>query len=64
MHHADHLLPLDLHCCTSGEAVAVAMMQPTHSCERLLSNEVAYGEKSDCGFFTVFETTVSFARPF
>jgi hypothetical protein len=49
VHHADHLLPLYLQCCTGGNSGDSRQAQPTHSRQRLLSNEVADGEKSDCG---------------
>jgi hypothetical protein len=41
-------------------AVTVAKTQPADSCERLLSNEVADGEKGDCRFFTVFRNNSEF----
>ena len=60
VHHADHLLPLYLQRCTGSDGGGSRKAQPTHHCERLLSNEVADGEKDDCGFFTVFRNDSEF----
>src|ERR1700676_2906924 len=53
VHHADHLLPLYLTCCTGGDGSGGRHAQPTHGCKGLFSNEVARGEKRYCGFFTL-----------
>jgi len=64
VHHADHLLPLDLQCCTSGNGSGRRQSKPTHASERLLSNEVASREKRDRGFFAVFRNDGDFCATF
>jgi hypothetical protein len=62
--HADHLRPFYFERRTGGNRRSSRQSKPDRSRNRLLSNEVAGGEQCDCGFFTAFETTVSFVRPF
>jgi hypothetical protein len=58
--HADHLLPLYLQCCTGGDGSDSCEAQSDHSCERLLSNEVADGKKGDGRHFTVLRNNSLF----
>ena len=53
VHHADHLSPLYPECCTGGNGVGSGHMQPTHTRQRLLSNEFPGREKRDGGLFPV-----------
>ena len=54
VHNADHLLPFDPERRTCGNGSGSRDVPPTKCCERLLSNEVARGEKRDGGFFPAF----------
>ena len=64
MHHSDHFVSADLERCAGVHGSRGRHVQPDNCGERLLPNKIARGEKGDCGFFPVCETTVTLARPF
>jgi hypothetical protein len=54
MHYAEHLRPFDIERSAGGNGGGCRHTQPGHCHDRLLSNEVAGGEKRDCGLFYHF----------